>query len=90
MKFHYSALLTSVSLIPNAWMTLKSKRVNSTLLLVSLSNSALSFFFFSFQVHEKTILFPLLPICLLIGVYPELVFIFSHVTCFRYVDPSFI
>ena len=36
-------------------------------LLLSLVTSSLGFFLFSFQVHEKTILIPLLPLLLLLG-----------------------
>ncbi|CAG8722968.1 28454_t:CDS:2, partial [Dentiscutata erythropus] len=35
-------------------------------LIYGLANSSLAFFMFSFQVHEKSILLPVLPICLLI------------------------
>lgn len=46
--------------------------VMQPVLLQALLNSAMSFFLFSFQVHEKTILVPLLPITLLsAGAAPE-------------------
>lgn len=38
-----------------------------TLLLLALFNSSLAFFLFSFQVHEKSILLPLLPLTLLMS-----------------------
>lgn len=38
-----------------------------TLLPLALFNSSLAFFMFSFQVHEKSILIPLLPLTLLMG-----------------------
>jgi len=51
--------------------------------LYSLACSALSFYLFSFQVHEKTILFPLLPILLLsFELGPFLVAWFSLVCTF--------
>lgn len=51
-------------------------------LLLAMSCSAFSFFFFSFHVHEKTILFPLLPIALLQSEFPFLVPFFSVAACF--------
>ncbi|KZV73762.1 glycosyltransferase family 57 protein [Peniophora sp. CONT] len=46
--------------------------VMQPVLLQALLNSAMSFFLFSFQVHEKTILVPLLPLTLLAaGAAPE-------------------
>lgn len=41
--------------------------------LLSLVNSALIFFLFSFQVHEKSILLVTIPACLLVNSYPLLV-----------------
>eukprot|EP00742_Colponemidia_sp_Colp-10_P009760 GILJ01010675.1.p1 GENE.GILJ01010675.1~~GILJ01010675.1.p1 ORF type:complete len:523 (+),score=18.04 GILJ01010675.1:25-1569(+) len=38
--------------------------------LLTLMNSSLSFFLFSFQVHEKSILLPLLPVSLLMSSFP--------------------
>lgn len=38
-----------------------------TLLLLALFNSSLAFFLFSFQVHEKSVLLPLLPLTLLMS-----------------------
>uniref|UniRef100_A0A3P9AJP2 Alpha-1,3-glucosyltransferase n=1 Tax=Esox lucius TaxID=8010 RepID=A0A3P9AJP2_ESOLU len=37
---------------------------------LALVNSSLAFFLFSFQVHEKSILLPALPVCLLLGDLP--------------------
>merc|ERR1711871_50295 len=51
--------------------------------LYALGCSAFSFYLFSFQVHEKTILFPLLPLLLLVGeLGPYLVAWFSLVCTF--------
>ncbi|KAK9833048.1 hypothetical protein WJX74_005586 [Apatococcus lobatus] len=41
-------------------------------LLLAMAQSSLSFFLFSYQVHEKSILFPLLPISLLAADFPLL------------------
>ncbi|KAI9595936.1 glucosyltransferase [Syncephalis fuscata] len=51
-------------------------------LVYAMANSALAFFLFSFQVHEKTILLPLLPITLLIVDEPVLVSWFTNVAVF--------
>lgn len=51
-------------------------------LLYALSIVSLSFFLFSFQVHEKTILVPLLPISLLAGTELELFFWIVDVASF--------
>ena len=45
--------------------------VMRTVLLLALLNSSVSFFLFSFQVHEKTILLPLLPMTLLLSAAPH-------------------
>lgn len=56
-------------------------------------SSSLSFFLFSFQVHEKTILVPLLPLNLLLSAAPQNSFTFewcvlvNNVAVFRYVFP---
>jgi len=42
-----------------------------TVMLLALLNSSMSFFLFSFQVHEKTILLPLLPLTLLLSTTPH-------------------
>ena len=57
-----------------AWLRLRNQdrttevpSVMQTVLLLALLNSSISFYLFSFQVHEKTILLPLLPITLLLS-----------------------
>ncbi|KAK7048375.1 DNA replication helicase [Favolaschia claudopus] len=79
-----SALATAVGFMPNvlvllriAWQTQLppgSKASGQTpvlpLLPYALLASSMSFFLFSFQVHEKTILLPLLPITLLLSGAP--------------------
>eukprot|EP00002_Diphylleia_rotans_P007745 TRINITY_DN17405_c0_g1_i1.p1 TRINITY_DN17405_c0_g1~~TRINITY_DN17405_c0_g1_i1.p1 ORF type:complete len:520 (+),score=80.51 TRINITY_DN17405_c0_g1_i1:48-1607(+) len=56
-------LLTIMSIIPSCVHVFR--KPSATSLFLSLSASSLSFFMFSFHVHEKTILYPLLPITLL-------------------------
>ncbi|KAJ7644149.1 glycosyltransferase family 57 protein [Roridomyces roridus] len=80
-----SAALTALGFLPNvlvllrvAWQTQlpagRSKTpLNNTLLPLlpyALLTSSMSFFLFSFQVHEKTILLPLLPVTLLLSGAP--------------------
>ncbi|KAJ6559179.1 glycosyltransferase family 57 protein [Mycena vulgaris] len=81
-----SAVLTALGFLPNvlvflriAWQTqLTTPRQGSPplhtpmlpLLPYALLTSSMSFFLFSFQVHEKTILLPLLPITLLLSGAP--------------------
>ncbi|KAH9080462.1 glucosyltransferase [Lactarius deliciosus] len=61
-----------------AWLRLKNQdrtgvvpSVMQKVLLLALLNSSMSFFLFSFQVHEKTILLPLLPLTLLLSIAPN-------------------
>jgi alpha-1,3-glucosyltransferase len=65
------------------------------LLLLSLFNASMAFFLFSFQVHEKSILLPLLPLTLIMsgredigtdsGVWEWSVLV-NNVAVFRYFD----
>jgi alpha-1,3-glucosyltransferase len=52
-------------------------------LVYAMANSALAFYLLSFQVHEKTILLPSLPIMLLIADEPVLVPWFTNIATFR-------
>jgi alpha-1,3-glucosyltransferase len=79
----FSLLLTVLSLIPNAILTLSSPSHDATNFILSLCHSSMSFYLFSFQVHEKTILFVLLPVSLLILRFPRFVSWFSSIACFR-------
>jgi alpha-1,3-glucosyltransferase len=61
-----------------AWLRLRNEKrsaevppVMQTVMLLALLNSSMSFFLFSFQVHEKTILLPLLPLTLLLSTAPH-------------------
>ena len=62
-----------MSILPSC-LYIFSKKVTSTQFMYSLAISSLGFFLFSFQVHEKHILLPLMPITLL---YPEMSFLSS-------------
>jgi alpha-1,3-glucosyltransferase len=63
----------------HAWLRLRNRdtratevpSVMRTVLLLALLNGSMSFFLFSFQVHEKTILLPLLPLTLLLSTAPH-------------------
>lgn len=59
-----ATLATLVTLAPSTYLVLKSPR--HRLLPLALLASSLSFFLFSFQVHEKSILLPALPLLLLL------------------------
>ncbi|GFY42887.1 dolichyl pyrophosphate Man9GlcNAc2 alpha-1,3-glucosyltransferase [Trichonephila inaurata madagascariensis] len=52
---------------------------------LSLVNVSLAFFMFSFQVHEKTILFPALPILLLLEDHPLACIWFGYISTFSLV-----
>lgn len=79
-----STLLTFVGFLSaaiapiRAWPKLKNQdratgvpSVMQAVLLLALLNSSMTFFLFSFQVHEKTILLPLLPLTLLLSTAPH-------------------
>ncbi len=79
-----STLLTFVGFLGaaiapiRAWLRLRNEKrstevpsVMQAVLLLALLNSSMSFFLFSFQVHEKTILLPLLPLTLLLSTAPH-------------------
>lgn len=53
-------------------------------LIYTLALCALSFFMFSFQVHEKSILLPMLPITLLSQSDPGIVLYFTNIAMYRY------
>ena len=66
----WSILLTAVAFLPSLiHLFLFPSHTN---LLYSLTITAFSFYFFSFQVHEKTVLLPLLPLTLLFCEHPLL------------------
>lgn len=60
-----SLLLTLIGISPSCFMIFKKS--NKRLLAWCLSSCSMSFFLFSFQVHEKSILLPWMPITLLLN-----------------------
>ncbi|CAF2094982.1 unnamed protein product [Rotaria magnacalcarata] len=61
-------LTTSLSILPSCFMLFRRPTVRN--FYISLFNVSLCFYLFSFQVHEKTILLPCLPLMLLTATYP--------------------
>lgn len=54
-----------MALLPGGVLLARSPR--KELLPFAMANSSLAFFLFSFQVHEKTMLLPLLPLTMIMG-----------------------
>ncbi|CEO98031.1 Alpha-1,3-glucosyltransferase [Plasmodiophora brassicae] len=73
---------TLLSLIPNGIIVLRARRPDARLLIYAMATSALSFFMFSFQVHEKSILLPVVPAALLCLHDPVLSAWFSRAALF--------
>ncbi|CAF0791522.1 unnamed protein product [Rotaria sp. Silwood1] len=67
-------LTTSLSILPSCYMLFRRPTVRN--FYISLFNVSLCFYLFSFQVHEKTILLPCLPLILLSATYPAECFAF--------------
>jgi len=61
-------LTTTLSILPSCAMLFRRPSVKNFYL--SLFNVSLCFYLFSFQVHEKTILLPCLPVILLSAIHP--------------------
>eukprot|EP00658_Telonema_sp_P-2_P070237 TRINITY_DN59815_c0_g1_i2.p1 TRINITY_DN59815_c0_g1~~TRINITY_DN59815_c0_g1_i2.p1 ORF type:complete len:525 (-),score=112.50 TRINITY_DN59815_c0_g1_i2:200-1774(-) len=82
---HLVVLSTALTLLATLVSSLPLLRLpNTAMLLRALAGGSLAFFLFSFQVHEKTVLFPLLPVTLL-GLHdkqPGLVCHLALVSCF--------
>ena len=57
-------------------------RKTGSIFITCIASSALTFYLFAFQVHEKSILFPLLFISCLLYEFPTLVMIFGYVASF--------
>lgn len=71
---------TLISIIPsNLMLFIYPNKIN---LKYSLFTTSLSFFLFSFQVHEKSILLAALPALLLFKFEPLFVYWFSYISCF--------
>ncbi|KAN0047446.1 hypothetical protein ACTA71_001828 [Dictyostelium dimigraforme] len=74
-------ILTLVSMLPLVYGINRIPK-NKFIFIYSLINSSFSFFLFSFQVHEKTILLVSLPISLLILHHPNTIWWFILVSTF--------
>lgn len=76
----HSFFATLIAIIPTAiHLGLKTSRRR---FLYALTNSSLAFFLFSFQVHEKSILLPLLPATLLVLEEPIATTLFMNTAMF--------
>ncbi|CEM35747.1 unnamed protein product [Vitrella brassicaformis CCMP3155] len=62
-----AAWMTAVGFLPSCWDVMR--RPTAKRFEVCLFNCSMSFFLFSWQVHEKAILLPALPACLLLPQY---------------------
>ncbi|KAI8802189.1 glycosyl transferase [Cladochytrium replicatum] len=60
-----SAVSTLLAVLPTSMYLLLHRKITTNTLLYALLNSSLAFFLLSFQVHEKSILLPLMPSILL-------------------------
>ena len=82
-----SAAFTLMSALPSCFMVFK--RPTTKQFVYTLLTCSFSFFLFSFQVHEKSILLPALPCMLLLGLDEDssamFVLWFNNVAMFRYV-----
>jgi alpha-1,3-glucosyltransferase len=79
----FSLVLTVASLIPNGFLVLTHHGLSLETFLLSLTTSSLGFFLFSYQVHEKTIIFVILPLVFLCKRHPMFVSIMSYIASFR-------
>lgn len=78
--FKICAGTTLLSMTPS--LALVAWKPNAKMFLYSLANTSLAFFFFAFQVHEKSILMPLLPITLIWHAHAHLVTWTTAISCF--------
>jgi alpha-1,3-glucosyltransferase len=78
--FGLCAAATLSAMTPSVLLLLA--RPSPRMFILSLANTSLAFFFFAFQVHEKNILMPLLPISLLWGHHSVLVTWTTSIACF--------
>lgn len=78
--FGVCAVATLSAMTPS--LVLLLIRPSSRMFVLSLANTSLAFFFFAFQVHEKNILMPLLPVTLLWGEHSALVTWATAMACF--------
>jgi alpha-1,3-glucosyltransferase len=75
-----SMLTTLLAVLPSCLYVFR--KPTTTQFIYSLAISSLGFFLFSFQVHEKSILLPLLPIAMLYPQEPQFVIWFHNVSIF--------
>lgn len=65
-----SLCLTVISILPPCliafWKNIKNKQNHPSMIVYGFSATAWGFYLFSFQVHEKTVLVPLIPSCFLL------------------------
>ncbi|KAG8195219.1 hypothetical protein JTE90_027960 [Oedothorax gibbosus] len=78
-----SAICTLVSAMPSCIQLMRNPSLHK--FRIALINSSLSFFLFSFQVHEKSILFSALPVLLLIEDHPLTCIWFAYISTFSLV-----
>ena len=78
--FRGAAAATLAAMAPSCALLFRAPTLR--MFLLSLANVSLAFFLCAFQVHEKSILMPLLPVTLLAGRHPALATWFSTVACF--------
>ncbi|GIY44283.1 dolichyl pyrophosphate Man9GlcNAc2 alpha-1,3-glucosyltransferase [Caerostris darwini] len=78
-----SAICTLLAVLPSSIHLLRNPSLHKFRL--ALVNSSLAFFLFSFQVHEKSILLPALPILLLLEDYPVPCLWFAYISTFSLV-----
>uniref|UniRef100_A0A7S3DLB5 Alpha-1,3-glucosyltransferase n=1 Tax=Palpitomonas bilix TaxID=652834 RepID=A0A7S3DLB5_9EUKA len=77
MQMRVCLFLTLAGCIPGCWSVLTRPARDRRTFVLAAVGSAFSFFLFSFQVHEKSILLPLTPFLLLAGELPFLTLFFS-------------
>ncbi|KFB52450.1 hypothetical protein ZHAS_00020709 [Anopheles sinensis] len=75
-------LCTALAVLPSGLYLLFQKTPNMRSFLYSLAVTALGFFLFSFQVHEKSILLAALPVVLLLPLEPLASYWFLQVSTF--------
>ena len=80
----HSTWTTLLSLLPSTIQLLRKPAASA--FLWALFNTSMSFFLFSFQVHEKSILFPMLPIQMMLDSDPLFFGMLQTVASFRYVE----
>jgi alpha-1,3-glucosyltransferase len=78
--FRGAAVLTLGAMAPSCVLLCRSP--TPRMLLLSLANVSLASFLFAFQVHEKSVLMPLLPVTLLASRHPVFATWFSTIACF--------